>query len=270
MKTFRFILISLVAVCCLDLVFIVFKPGNEFVQTAVSDLLPVFCSILSIVGLATAFRGLKAWDAAKAAWLLLLCGVVLYAVAEALYGFQELFLDIKDPSASWADLFWVSGYLPFLAGLVIFLLSYRGSGLAFGDWKPVLIPALIAFVAIIALVSVFVFVPIQADAETARAAKFLYYYYPLADLAQLALVILILYLAAQFGSGAFSLPWKLIGLGLFCFAASDIAYTILDWQGVYAAGNVTDLGWNLAYLLLGLGGASQRRVLASIGEGGAR
>lgn len=270
MKSFRFILVSLFAVSVLDLAFIVLKPGGEFLQTAVSDLLPVFCSVLSIIGLLAAFRGLRAWDAAKAAWLLLLSGVALYAAAEGLYAFQELVLGIADPYPSWADLFWVLGYLPFLAGLAIFLRAYQGSGLALGNWKPVLIPAAAAFAAIIALTSVFVFAPISADTKTSGAAKFLYYYYPLADLAQLALVIVILYLAAQFGPGSFSLPWKLIGLGLFFFAASDIAYSVLDWQGAYAAGNATDLGWNLAYLLLGLGGARERRVIASIGEGGGR
>jgi hypothetical protein len=269
MKIFKFILASLIAVFAFNLVFIVFRPGGELLQLVVSDCLPIFCSILAVIALSAAFRSLKVWDEAKAAWLLILLGTVCYAIAESIYAVQELILKIE-AYPSWADFFWVSGYLPFLAGLCLFLHGYLKSGLSFGKWKRVLIPAAVAFAACVALTVLFALMPIQADQDTGALAKFTYYYYPLGDLAMLAPVIVIVYLAMQLGKGKFSLPWKLIGIGLFCFAASDIAYSILDWQGLYTGGGITDLGWNLAYLCVALGGASQRKLLSLMDQGGKR
>jgi diguanylate cyclase len=269
MKIFKFVLASLIAVFAFNLVFIVFRPGGEFLQLVVSDCLPIICSILAVIALATAFRSLKVWDEAKAAWFLILLGTACWAIAEATYGFLELVLKI-DASPSWADFFWVLGYLPFLTGLFLFLHCYLKSGLSFGKWKRVLIPAAVAFAACVAFTVIFALIPIQADQETSALAKFTYYYYPLGDLAMLAPVIVIIYLTMQLGKGKFSLPWKLIGIGLFCFAVSDIAYSILDWQGLYSGGGITDLGWNLAYLCVALGGASQRKLLSFMDEGGKR
>jgi hypothetical protein len=269
MKIFKFVLISLIAVFAFNLVFIVLRPGGEFLQLVVSDCLPILCSILAVIALAAAFRSLKVWDGAKAAWLLILSGTVCWAIAEATYGFLELVLK-TDASPSWADFFWIIGYLPFLAGLFLFLHRYLKSGLSFGKWKRVLIPAALAFAACVAFTVIFALIPIQADAETGFLAKFAYSFYPLGDLATLAPVIVLIYLTMQLGKGKFSLPWKLIGVGLLCFAVSDIAYSILDWQGLYTGGGITDLGWNMAYLCVALGGASQRKLVLSLDEGGKR
>jgi hypothetical protein len=270
MKLSKFMLAMLATIAVFNLACIIFQFGGAGAQLWVSDTLPVISALLAIIGVGSAFASLKSFDAAKVSWLLILLGVACFFAAETIYGIEELILgmDMDSSYPSLADLFWMIGYLPLLAGLALFIVAYVRGGLSFGRWAPALVPAGLAYLACAAAVVAFVFAPIQADAETGGLSKFAYCFYPAGDLCLLAPSIILVYLTGQFGRGKFSLPWKLIALGLACFSISDIAYTVLDWQGLYSGGGVTDLGWNLAYLFIALGGASQRSLIQSMGKGG--
>ena len=268
MRLSRWIWLLSAAILAFNVVLVIVHPEGKYFVLAASDILPVVCSVLAIVGTAAAFRRFKTHDEAKPAWLLLLIGVIAFSAAEVLYGFQELILgvDMNENYPNVADIFWVFGYLPFLAGLALFLRSYVKSGFTFGNWKPALLPAAAAFVAAIVLMVAYVFLPISADAGASGIEKFVYNFYPAADMVLLAPALLLVYITSRFGRGGLAFPWFCVALGLILFTLSDIAFSIASWQGNYEYGGVTDLGWNAAYLAIALGGIFQREVMVLFGK----
>ncbi len=51
--------------------------------TIVSDLLPILCAIVAVIGISLAVRSFKSFDQTKLAWILLLVGIVLFFLGES-------------------------------------------------------------------------------------------------------------------------------------------------------------------------------------------
>jgi uncharacterized membrane protein len=252
-------------IMALNLFFYLTHAGGEGLLAFVSDALPVLCGSIAVIGLAMALSSFGAMDRTKAAWALILLGIGLNALAEAIYAAQELLLgfDMNEFFPSYADPFWLAGYLPILAALLMFFIGYKSSGLPMGGWFKYAAAGLgIALVG--ASLAALVLVPIFADESAGALAKAAYAFYPIADFLLLIPAVALILVTARFGRGAALAPWILITLGFVGWCASDILYSILSWQGLYGSGNYIDLGWNASYLLLGAAGFSQRSLMRSI------
>ena len=240
------------------------KPEGK-ILTIVSDLLPVICVLVSIIGITCAVKNLHGFDQTKIAWIMLLIGMVLFLAAETTYGFLEVIMniDVNEVFPTLADYFWMAGYLPIFIGLVMLVIGYKKSGFSFGS-KSTYTFGISCFVLVTALIIYKLLIPIIQDPETERLAKFVYLYYPIADLFIIIPAMILAYITNLFGKGLISRPWRYIAVGFLCMTTFDIIYSYLSWNDMYGPGNFLDLLQNISYLLIGLGGIFQKELIESV------
>jgi hypothetical protein len=243
----------------------IFQPGGKEALAWISDLFPVLFGAVAVAGMWSGVSCFKTTDKTKIAWILLLAGVILNAAAEVAYAGIELLagLDMNEIFPSLADLFWISGYVPLLIGLLILMTGYRASGLPMGSWIKYALTALFLS-AVAAVVVIWVIVPIASDPEAGFLSMFVSAYYPIADIVLLAPALALILVGLQFQNGRIIAPWILLTAAFIFWCFSDILYSILVWQDLYGSGNYIDLGWSVSYLLLGAAGLTQRGLMRSI------
>jgi hypothetical protein len=242
--------IAMAAVLVLNALVYLVRPGGEAVLTFVSDFLPVICAAAAFVLLASTLRALAVLDQTKVSWLLLFVGIGLFLLGEILYAVQEVFLglDMDELFPSIADAAWSLGYLPLLAGLLLLLIGYMRAGFPMGSFAKYLLAGL-AILGLGAFLIVKLFTPILTD-ET------------LTGLVGPALILILV--TATLGRGILARPWLYAAAGFMMLGVADIAYSYLDWQGLYGPGSAIDIAWNAAYCLIGLAGHSQARLVRSL------
>ena len=266
-KSFAWVIVILLL--SINITVCLVKPGSSFFMKIFGNLFTVLTGILAVLGTASAYASFKAGDNAKKSWSLLLFGISLFLIAECVYAFMELILkmDMENTFPLFSDIFYTLAYIPILMSLTLFLSNYRKSGLPWGNWKKALIPAGVAIFLITLIMIIFVFIPIIKDAKTGILAKAVYFYYPIADILLLIHASILVYITGLFGKGSFSQPWKFISLGFVFLTGADILYSYFNWSGAYSTGSLTDIGWNMAYLFIALGGFLQNSlVMTNPGE----
>ncbi len=226
----------------------------------------VILSFLALTGLVSAVGSFKKWDAAKVSWMMILLGTISFFIAECTYFYLEIIqgLNIDDLFPSIGDFFWAIGYIFYFAGVVNMIIAYLRSGLPLEKWKRHLIPAAIFFIIFVCAMYVLILEPITQDQETDPLTKFLYFYYPIGDLAIIFPAFFLMYITSVLGKGKLSRPWWVIGAGFMVMAAADLAFNYLDWQELYQTGNNIDILWGISYWLIGLSGFYQKELLESI------
>ncbi len=257
--------IAMAAVLVLNALVYLFRPGGGIVLTVVSDFLPVVCAGAAFVLLASTLRAFAVLDQTKVSWLLLFIGIGLFLLGEILYAVQEVFLglDMDELFPSIADAAWSLGYLPLLAGLLLLLVGYVRSGFPMGHFAKYLIAGL-AILGLGAFLIITLFAPILADETITGLVGFFYLFYPLADLVLLVPALILILVTATLGRGLLARPWLFVAAGFVMLGVADIAYSSLDWQGLYGPGHAIDIAWNAAYCLIGLAGRSQARLVRSL------
>lgn len=256
------------AIIALNIILYLIKPGGDKLMAVISDTLPVVCSLIATYLLYTTVKAFKSKDYTKTAWLMIFLGVALDFIAEVLYGSQEILMGINmdEVNKSIADVFWIVSYPFTIIGLVMLLNGYFKTDFPKGK-------LLIYIVLIILFLVVSVFLvhlllgPIVKDSETLLIDKVVYMIYPVSDILIISLSLMLLYLTSQFGGSLISLPWRLIAIAWGFMGVSDILYSYYSWNDTYNAGSMIDVGWNLGYLLLGLAGLYQKKLLTAVRGG---
>jgi hypothetical protein len=264
MKASAKVLILTGALILFNIIFFWVKPEGK-ILTIVSDALPVFCALIALAGMALAVKSLQVFDTTKVAWILLLAGTFLFLCAESIYGILEVIMnvDVNEVFPTVADYFWMAGYFPIFAGLVMLTLGYKNTGFSFGEKKNYIF-GISCFALITALIIYKLLIPIIQDPETETLAKFVYLFYPIADLFIIIPAMILAYITNLFGKGSISRPWRYIAIGFLCMTTFDIIYSYLSWNDMYGPGNFLDIFANLSYLLIGLGGIYQKELIESV------
>jgi hypothetical protein len=267
MKKLTLLWIISAIIIAINLIVYLVKPGGDVVLLYVSDLLPVLSSFITVLCLFLAVRSFKGFDFTKLSWILILVGIFLYFIAEAVYSIQEIFLgfDMGEFFPNYADYFWCAGYIPFFIGLTMMFNGYRKSGLPLGKTSLYVTLASLFFI-VAALVVYFLLIPVLRDPETETVDKVFYMFYPIGDLLIAIPALVLVYITSLFGSAIITKPWKFMALGFILFTISDLLYSYLDWMGLYGTGNLIDLGWNSGYLLIGVAGLYQYRIVKSLNQ----
>ena len=232
-----------------------------------TDLLPVLCSVVSVICLIAALEKFTEFDFTKKAWLLIFLGIVLFMLAENLYAILELWfkMNMNESFPSAADIFWYMGYIPLFIGLGMIFLGYKRSGLPMGKIKMYVLLGIIVLLVVIVITNILL-IPIIQDPESNTLTKISSLFYPIADMFIVIPAALLVVITNQFGSGKISVPWRLLATGFLLFTISDLLYSYFSWIGTYKSGSLVDIGWNAGYLFLGLAGLYQKELIESIKE----
>jgi diguanylate cyclase len=192
-------------------------------------------------------------------WLLLGVGLLLWGTGEFVWALYELVLGI-DPYPSAADVMYILGYIPLLAGMYL-----RFQSLQTTPERYYLITAIIIFLILVAIAWIFVFQPILFDPEIEPIERIVGILYPVGDLfISLGVITIVLVLTG----GQLSRSWLIIAAGFLINAFADLFYTYADWQGLMPGGLdpltpiaiIANISYFISYVVICLGLLFQARL----------
>jgi spermidine/putrescine transport system substrate-binding protein len=197
--------------------------GDDFVFKLNSFIVSPLAAVTAI--LAThLWSQMKKGAQSRFLWGGLFLGWICWAIAEALWAGYSL--TGEDPYPSWADLFFLVGYVPLSFGFI--------SRLRRLPRKPAITHQLVIGLISLFVVSVttfFILIPILQEYDPALIQESLLgLFYPLADL---FLLLLVLNLLFTYGPGDYGLGWRLILVGFITVTISDLFFAYSDWNGLY-------------------------------------
>ena len=186
------------------------------------------------------WRGI-AVRAERLSWLLIGAGMASW------FGGDLWWIEHADdgvvPIPSLGDALYLGMYVPLSVAIVLLTRSRVGR-----VSRLLALDGLIAALAIAALSAAFVLEPVLDSASGSTAALAVTVAYPVCDIVLVALLVE----AAALGGWVLSRGWALLVAGLTAFAVTDGIYYAQVADGTYADGGLLDLGWLIAFVLVGL------------------
>jgi len=182
--------------------------------------------------------------------ILLGLGILSWALGQVVWTYEESVLH-QPPFPSWSDVGYLAGY-PIIT-LGILLLPVRRLPLA--TLLRLLLDSAMSMTAVVTFSWYFLLGPTFLGGADTLLAKAVGTAYPLWDL---VLMLCLLLIAARSSDPALRWPVGLLALGLCVIVATDSVFNLQQLHGVYATGALTDVGWPLGYMLLGLGARTLR------------
>ncbi len=235
--------------------------GDKFIF-AFNNFINFPLALLVVAAAASAQRLMQAERRSRLLWMGLLLGWILWALAEAIWLGYMVF-NQEAPYPSFADVFWLLGYLPMSAGLTLRAQTMPARQNPLQTLVALLITSVTAL-----LVVLFLFIPVlqnlSAQEILANVPNFLY---PLADLFLISVVWRLLFIYEE---GDYGAAWKLLLLGFAAIALSDLVYTFAALREVYYPdmranflSRFIDSVYSLSYIFWFLGAhalLSQRKI----------
>jgi len=188
----------------------------------------------------------------EAVWFLFTLGTGLWVFAETFWAFYYFVLKVAIPYPSLADIFYIGGYFPVMAGLLGYLNTFRVAlsrrRLGF---------AICVIAAAVALALTFI-LPVELG-QSLTALKFLTdMIYPVLDMALLSLAVLSL---SIFIGGSIAKWWVIFGVGAALYVIADEFFLYQVANGTYYNGSVDDLIFLLGYLTVALAFYTHRKEM---------
>ena len=222
--------------------------GSPRTETVVSDLVFVVAPL---------FSAWTCWEAHRrevgrgavghTPWWWLSAGCLTWAVGSALFAFHQVAFDEVPPIPSLADLGYVGYALPVAIGILRFP---RSPGSVWSRWRAGLDSVVIAGCLLLTS-AVLVLDPIL-NATSLTFTRVDALAYPLADV----LVSSIVLARCVVLPDVRRMVWVPLSLGLLVLSATDSVYVAQSFRGEFTPGGPLDLGWYVAFALVGLAGAA--------------
>jgi len=246
------------ATACFSLLFLanvflyLYQPlGENFF--IIADMIVIILSFLAFISGIYAYKlhGFKSLQGK--ALLFLSIGIFFWFLGETTWGIYEIFLGIKSPFTSLADVFWLIGYPCFLIGLYSF---YKLSHSPIKKAKLLFLVLIAIFICSFMLYLAF---PNLTSPELSIQEKFSTSGYVIGDM--LILVFLAFAITNLLHEKIFR-AYSLIIAAIVLMSLADIYY--MNFSEVYEVGNLIDLAWNLNYILLALGFLYHRETIKNL------
>jgi serine phosphatase RsbU (regulator of sigma subunit) len=183
--------------------------------------------------------------------VLLGMGILCYVLGQMYFTFYDLVLQQIPPFPSIADLGYLMEYPFFLLGIL--LLPARPIPVA--SRARIALDGLMVMTAALTFSWYFVLGPVIQQGTGTALAKAVSAAYPLADIVLIACLII---LALRPGEHALRVAAYLLALGLLFVVVLDSIYGYQTLNDAYVTGTILDVGWPLAYMLIGLGAFAVR------------
>ena len=183
-------------------------------------------------------------------WLLLGCSTACWTIAEIIWGYYALFIDVAVPVVSWAD----AGYLSAIPLAVAALVAHpatRGSGTRKTRW---VLDALVVATALLFLSWTLVLGPLWRTSDHNTWASIVALAYPFGDV----VIVFFIVLAIRGMTGRDRLPLWCLLAALLAMSLTDSGFTYLTASSSYASPGPIDTGWIAAYLGIALAAFSSQ------------
>ncbi|MHB8117472.1 MAG: PAS domain-containing hybrid sensor histidine kinase/response regulator [Methanothrix sp.] len=225
--------------------------NNQEANTIFTDIATLFIDGLVTVALFYAsmysyFHGKRVY----LAWLFLAIARLNYTIADAIWAYTEIVLQ-EIPFPSLADYFYIAYYPLFLLG-IFFLPSMKFTSSE--RLKMMLDTGIVMISAILVFWSLIIAPTIQESGDIDALSLVLSIAYPVADLVLLFAVLELLF-KRIYEKGQTPLLF-LVG-AIITLIITDAFFFRQSLESTYVAGGLLDMGWPIAYVLIGLAGLSQ-------------
>jgi len=234
----------------LALVYIFQSSYPDFMYTF-SNVFPPFIATLAVLSSFLALRNY--WDnigsQLSKIWLCFTLGMFLWFLGELGWAIYTMVLNVEIPYPSIADIFWLSGYVPMLIALLLYIKIIQPA-----------ISARMFFASgtIVACVSVAAFpplmLPVLADISQQDLVTLgISLAYPSLDLALLLEAILgLLVFTATRLKGRVGRAWHFMNAAILSNVVADMAFSYTTMEGTYYNGHPLELLFHVGYLLFAL------------------
>ena len=218
--------------------------GFKFETIAIYDILPVILALLAAIYIGYCAKcALEPSERKAILWFF--AGMFFWFLGELLWFWYEAILQIETPYPSIADVFWILGYIPFIAGATYHLKSI------FLPTNSKIKKTMVSLVAIgmFIVLTFLLFIPI-VKANISLLEKIADIFYPVGDF---ILFVLFLYIATiQLKTGPLGKPWLVFSLAFLLLSVADMLFSWATFKNIYGYGyaiDFLDLPYNLAYAL---------------------
>ena len=221
--------------------------GVEFVM-GLNNNLTVPLAIITVVLSVMLWQQVGGGTNSRFLWSQMLAGWVCWTIAEVLWAIFAL-SGQEVPYPSWADLFWLAGYIPMGIGL---LARVRSLPVKPTPGQQAVIWGISLGTVIFTII--FVLQPIIRHNDPQRFLEsFLNIIFPLADL---FLIIIVLYLFFAYEQGAYGFGWRLLLVGFFIHQVSNLLFSYASSSDLYYPNSQAnwlstlgvDVPYNLSYV----------------------
>ncbi len=227
---------------------IALRIGGARVTLWVDDGLTPLAALLACV---LCFRAsMKHGGRMRLFWSLLAGATALWMVAEVIWGYYALILDVEVPAISWADV----GYLSGIPVAVAALVAHPATGGGGTRRARTVFDGLVIATALMFLSWTLVLGPLWRSADLSTWVGVVTLAYPFGDVVMVFFIVLAI--RGMTGADRLSL-WCLLG-ALLVMALSDSTYTYLAEVGKYTSDDPIDVGYIAAYFGIGLAAFSSR------------
>ncbi len=183
-------------------------------------------------------------------WTLLGCAMAAWTLAEVIWGYYALILDVEVPVPSWADVGYLSAIPLAVAALVVHPAT-RGSGT---HKARSVFDGLVLATALMFLSWTLVLGPLWRTTDLSTWAGIVTLAYPFGDV--VIVFFIVLAIRGMTGTDRLSL-WCLLG-ALLVMALSDSTFAYLTAVTNYSSPGLIDTGWIAAYLGIALAAFGSR------------
>lgn len=227
------------------------QDGNQQSVVIFGNIAKIFS--LFVAGLALTFttNAYTPGEPAKRAWTFLAAGAWIWLFAQLIFAQYKIVLNVN-VYPNLADLFFVIGYLPLLAGLIVLILDFRSTGLPMGGKTSYIIQALILIV-IYAAMFVAWLKPLLFNHDE-PVTKFLNVGYPTVDFILFCITSVLIRISWVLRGGSLAKAYIALGLSFFLTGVADLIFAYRPIPAI-------DIFFFSAYFILGLAGFYQLRML---------
>jgi diguanylate cyclase len=175
------------------------------------------------------------------AWLLMAAGQLLFVLGDIFWTIYEVVLHRESPFPSLADVAYLGGYVPLVAGLVLVVGARRPGR----DLWSLTDGAMVAIAAAVGS-WIFLMAPLAMQSGETALGTVVSLAYPTADVLLIAVAA-----SVAFTAETKTVSYWLIGASLLAMIAADTLYIPATLSETYSTGSPIDSGWLVAYVLWG-------------------
>lgn len=219
--------------------------------------------VLGIINLNMVRRLYRANDEPRNAWAWFMVGIILWTIAQILDIYIEIILH-EFPYETISDVFWLAGYVPFVAGMILLIRSFMSSGLPAGRKLSYVLIAVLSFAIYVAML-VTIILPDLNDTEKSFTYRVLQVGYPALDFLLLGMAASLAQISWALRGGSLAKSWLFLCAGFALGAAADLVYGHFpDIES--SAYRYLDIPYFSSYFCIAIAGSIQIQMLRASGS----
>jgi hypothetical protein len=230
---------------------IYYQDGNQQSIVIFGNIAKIFSLFVAGLTLTFTTNAYTPGERAKRAWTFLAAGAWIWLFAQLIFAQYKIVLGVN-VYPNIADIFFVLGYLPLFAGLIVLIADFRSTGLPMGGKASYIVQGL--FLLLIYGVMFFVFIMPLLFNQDEPVTKFLNVGYPTVDFLLFCVTSVLIRISWVLRGGSLAKAYIALGLSFILTGVGDL---IFGYRPIPAI----DIFFFSAYFILALAGFYQLRML---------